>query len=425
MFWRALVHRLDRVGHDGLVGVLFLDLDDFKNINDGLGHVEGDAVLVEVADRLQAHTPATGLAARLGGDEFAMLLDAAEGIDGLQGFAEQLMVELQRPVAIHSGQVPVSVSMGISVADGDTQPQSVMRRADLAMYQAKRSGKRGIRQFSPDLGQRFNDEMELRNSLATAVADEQLHLIAQPIVEARTGRLSMAEVLVRWQHPRRGLVMPGEFIDVAEQSGLINEIGSWVLQEACRFGMSMPAPGSPITVNVSAQQLHDDRLESQVHDALESSGMDPRRLIIEITESSMAQPSCLPLLQRLRRTGVRIAVDDFGTGYSSLSLLQRFPVDIIKIDRSFAPQAPDAAPDAPVPMTSGILDLAQRLHATTVAEGIETAAQCAALVSMGCDHIQGYAISRPLELPDYLQRFSDPDEDLLKHLLPQGASQVA
>lgn len=150
-------------------GCCFLDLDDFKNINDGLGHVEGDAVLVEVADRLQAHTPATGLAARLGGDEFAMLLDAAEGIDGLQGFAEQLMVELQRPVVIHSGQVPVSVSMGISVADGDTQPQSVMRRADLAMYQAKRSGKRGIRQFSPDLGQRFNDEMELRNSLSTAV----------------------------------------------------------------------------------------------------------------------------------------------------------------------------------------------------------------------------------------------------------------
>lgn len=219
--------------------------------------------------------------------------------------------------------------------------------------------------------------------------------------------------------------MPGEFITVAEQSGLINEIGSWVLQEACRFGMSMPAAGPPITVNVSAQQLHDDRLETQVHDALESSGMDPRRLIIEITESSRAEPSCLPLLQRLRRSGVRIAFDDFGTGYSSLSLLQRFPVDIIKVDRSFAPQELDPACDAPAPMTSGILDLAQRLQATTVAEGIETAAQCAALVAMGCDHIQGYAISRPLDLPDYLRRFSDPDEDLLKHLLPQGASQVA
>ena len=395
------------------LAVLVLDLDGFKLVNDSAGHTVGDALLVQVAARLQHATRGSDLVARLGGDEFAVLLDDVGGDADATRVAERIVESLGRPFVVHGTTAVVGVSVGIARGgltdqappDGTASLEPVdalLRDADLALYAAKARGKGQAVVFEPGMHASAVERVALEAAMRRGLEDGEFFLAYQPIVHLATGALAGVESLVRWRAPDRGVVSPAQFIPVAEETGLIRPLGRWVLEEACRQGAAWiaAAPGAPafsVTVNVSGRQLQQPGFVAEVEAALATSGFPAERLVIELTESSVVHHPDVARrrLTALKALGVRVAIDDFGTGYSALSYLRQFPIDVLKIDKSFVDEI--AGGGQPAALAAAIVALGEALSLRTVAEGVETAEQAAALGRMGCALGQGYHFSRPVE----------------------------
>lgn len=381
------------------IAVLFCDLDDFKNVNDTLGHPAGDALLTAVGARIGAVMRPGDLAARLGGDEFAILLEGVKGNPAAQAVADRVLAALAVPISIDGHELTVRASIGIArSSDGVHDALDLMRSADIAMYLAKSSGKSRAEFFQESMHADVLLRMSLRNDLDHAIADHQFSLVYQPIVDLSTGELEGAEALVRWDHPTHGQLPPFDFIPIAETSGLIVPLGRWILSEACRQAATWKIGDDEgflsIAVNVSTRQLDDPEFVASVRAALEETGLEPGRLILEVTETALADAAVAErVLTELRELGVRTALDDFGTGYSSLTYIERFPIDIIKIDRSFVAALDVGSRESKV--VSAIVDLAGRLDMQTVAEGIESTEQLERLQGLGCKLGQGFLLARP------------------------------
>ncbi len=376
--------------------VLFLDLDRFKNINDSLGHLAGDRLLVEAGERFASCLRPGDTVARLGGDEFAVLLEELADEAVIEAVASRIGRELERPFLLEGREVFVTVSMGVAPSQGGpTSAPELLRNADTAMYRAKGLGRARHAIFDASMHQSAVRLLELESDLWRALERCELRVFFQPIVSLDTGRVSAAEALVRWQHPTRGLVSPAEFIPLAEETGLIVPIGWWVLEEACRQGAAW-GEDLTIAVNLSSQQFSQGDLLERVADILVRTGFAATRLKLEITESVIMgnAESASQMLRGLRKMGIELAMDDFGTGYSSLSYLHRFPLDVLKIDRSFVAQMGGDARNSQIVGT--ILSLARGLQMHVVAEGVESKEQLDALRALGCDAAQGFYFARPL-----------------------------
>jgi diguanylate cyclase (GGDEF)-like protein/PAS domain S-box-containing protein len=388
------------------LAVLFLDLDDFKTVNDSLGHSAGDELLIRVARRLKGCLRAHDLPARIGGDEFAVLVDGFGGPAEVEAVARRIVAVLDEPHTLHGSEVLARASIGIAVPGVDEQDaDALLRNADTSMYAVKRAGKGSYTFFEEAMHERVVQQLQLDAELRHAVDRSEFVIHYQPIVHLATQSIVGVEALLRWQHPTRGLLGPGEFIDRVEENGLIVPIGRWVLEEACRqlgrwdhdheqVGMS---------INISARQLQHETLLTDVHDAADQAGIDPRRLTLELTETALLQDTTatIDLLAKLKLLGVRLALDDFGTGYSSLSYLRRFPVDVVKIDRSFIEDVGKGPEESALP--DAIIALCRAFRIESVAEGIELRRQLTHLQAVGCHAGQGFFLSRPLP-PETLER---------------------
>jgi diguanylate cyclase (GGDEF)-like protein/PAS domain S-box-containing protein len=402
------------------IGVIFLDVDDFKTINDSLGHGAGDLALMDVAKRLSGSIRNSDTAARFGGDEFVVLLEDLDSTETAVEVAERILDDLRQPLMVAGKEMALRGSIGISILEESSiaGADELIRDADAAMYIAKRDGKGGYRLFEPDMHAGVLARLELRADLQRALQNGQFDLHYQPIVRLADGRVAGIEALLRWHHPERGLVVPGEFIPFTEETGLIVPIGRWVLREACLRAAAvqqLASDGPPLSmcVNLSVKQVQHSDIVSDVGDALNESGLSPKLLTLEITESTLIDdPEIVDVkLRELRALGVRIAMDDFGTGYSSLSYLSRFPVDVIKMDRSFL--QPEASRGA-VDLSSAVVALGSSLALEVVAEGIELDVQLRRLNDLGCEFGQGFHFAHPMEaahLDDYLgEMLEDPGE---------------
>jgi diguanylate cyclase (GGDEF)-like protein len=385
----------------GSLAVLFVDLDRFKVVNDSLGHAAGDRLLVEVADRIRACLRDQDTAARLGGDEFAVLLPGIGGVDEATPIADRILVSLREPFQLGAGESYISSSIGVAFSRGGVEhtAQELMVHADLAMYQAKKQGKDRVEVFRPEMREAFQATIALEADLRRAVLRHEFELRYQPIVHLRTNEIIGVEALIRWRHPELGVVAPLDFIPLAEETGMIVPIGEWVLREACtRVAEWNQRAGRPlsVSVNISAVQLDQSNLPQLVQAVLEECGLPPHSLVLELTESLMVdhRPETLRRLEAIKALGVRLAIDDFGTGYSSLAYLRQFPVDIIKIDKSFVDDVVDEPTAAA--LTHGIIQLGQALNLSTVAEGIEHAGQLSSLAGGNCELGQGYYFAEPL-----------------------------
>jgi len=406
------------VGEREGVAVLFIDLDRFKVVNDSLGHAAGDQLLIGVADRIRSCLRDGDTAARLGGDEFAVLLPRLSDPAAAEPVAARLLAELRAPFDLNGAEAYVSASIGIAFSrPGEHGAQELLVDADLAMYQAKKHGKDKFERFEPEMRADFQATIDLEADLRRAVVRHEFELRYQPIVHLASGEITGVEALIRWMHPSRGLVPPLDFIPLAEETGLIVPIGEWVLREATRrvAEWNQRRPGRPLTVsvNISAVQLEQAVLPQVVQSALDDSGLPADRLILELTESLLVdhRPATLHRLHAIKALGVRLAIDDFGTGYSSLAYLRRFPVDIIKIDKSFVDDVVDEPTAAA--LTHGIIQLGRALQLSTVAEGIEHAGQLTSLAGGNCELGQGYYFAEPLTrsaLDDLLFPVHVPDE---------------
>jgi diguanylate cyclase (GGDEF)-like protein/PAS domain S-box-containing protein len=422
LFRDRVSHAIERQGRDlRPVAVLFMDLDDFKTINDSLGHAAGDVLLREVGDRLKVCLRTADTAARLGGDEYAILLE--DGGDGIQAVdvAERLLESLVAPFTLEDKEVFVRASVGIAVAEGDAavDAEELLRDADVAMYMAKEKGKGRYQVFEPAMHHTALKRLELKADLQRALEHEEFELQYQPVIELETGRISGVEALIRWIHPERGMVPPLDFIPLAEETGLIVPIGRWVLHEAARYAVELHGrypmdPAFHMAVNLSARQLNRPEIVDEVREILLETGLDPGTLILEITESVMMQDMELSIerLGELKAIGVQLAVDDFGTGYSSLNYIRRFPVDILKVDKSFVDGVSEGGEASA--LTAAVIELAGILNLKPVAEGIERADQLQRLLELHCDLGQGFFFARPLprdELQELLsERRSMQDE---------------
>jgi diguanylate cyclase (GGDEF)-like protein/PAS domain S-box-containing protein len=385
------------------VAVLFLDLDGFKEVNDSLGHAAGDRLLVQVGERLVASVRPSDTVARFGGDEFAVLIeDASDEVDVTQ-VADRVLEGLRRPFLVSGRELHVRGSMGIARMDSDVEgADQLLRNADLAMYRAKAAGRGGYERYDPEMHTELVQRVQLESDLRRALEAGELFLHYQPTFDLASGQVVGAEALARWKHPIRGMVPPTEFIPLAEASGLIRPLGAWVLREACRQAAEWQRASQrdkPLTLNInlSGRQLQFPEVVEDVARALRESGLPPESLVLEMTESVLMDDSdtVLAILRRLKQLGARLAIDDFGTGYSSLSYLHRFPVDMLKIDRSFVERLSRASDNAELART--IVRLGQSLQLVTVAEGVEDSAQFLALRRMGCDVGQGYYFGRPMD----------------------------
>jgi diguanylate cyclase (GGDEF)-like protein len=377
------------------IALLCLDLDHFKIVNDTLGHATGDGVLIAVGERLRGCIREFDIAARLGGDEFAIIL-VSEDVAEIGVIASRIIERLTRPYHFDGQLIQIGTSIGISMAPKDSNtPSGLMQNADLALYRAKSDGKGIWRFYDPEMDERLQGRRALQADLRQAVARNEFCLEYQPIVDFSQRRIVGAEALLRWRHPERGLLPPGEFITLAEESGLIGHIGEWVLNQACQEAAGWPEHVG-IAVNLSPLQFGDPGLVDSIDRALVAAGLPPGRLELEITETTMLETSSqtVDALWQLHRRGVHIALDDFGTGYSSLSYLRRFPFDKIKIDRSFIHDLGYEKDDSSIILA--IIGLAARMNMTVTAEGVETTEQAGLLVSYGCNQAQGYLFHRPM-----------------------------
>ncbi|MET7246389.1 EAL domain-containing protein [Methylobacterium sp. EM32] len=381
-------------GQDG-VAVLYLDLDRFKDVNDTLGHPAGDELLRLVAERLRACTDHSRIVARLGGDEFALICASPDLPAEAEALSRHLIAEMRRPFDVFGHAVVTGASIGIAVAAaGDLDGDTLLKHADLALYQAKAAGRGTACLFAEDMGARLRERLEIEADLRVALANHQLELAYQPIYDMAADALCGYEALLRWHHPERGAVSPAVFVPIAEETGLIVEIGAWVLRRACTDFAALPR-GLRIAVNLSPLQLASATIVADVTGILAETGLDPQRLELEITETALFTKGYenRKSLEGLRALGVRIVLDDFGTGYSSLSHLHHFPLDKIKIDRSFVQDMPERADSAAI--VKALAGLATELGMCTTAEGVETARQLALVREAGCTQVQGYLLGRP------------------------------
>jgi diguanylate cyclase (GGDEF)-like protein len=381
--------------------VIFVDVDRFKVINDTLGHAAGDHLLQELASRMKQVVRGQDLVARMGGDEMCLLLHDVRDASHASEIAERVLAALRVPVELRTGiQHHVTVSAGIAVYPQDgTDVETLLRHADIAMYRAKAAGRDGYALFGAHDGGPHESRLNLELELRTAIDVGQLVLHYQPRVNVASGRPVGMEALVRWQHPERGLLAPGHFIDIAEETGLIVPMGAWVLRQAglaLRRLHNAGAPGLTMSVNVSARQFKNPQLVDEVADMIALAGCAPHQIELELTESAvMEQPDAAEAtMRRLKALGVRLAMDDFGTGYSSLAALKRFPVDCVKIDRSFVNDIPADSDDAA--LTRAIIAMGHSLGLHVVAEGVERRDQLEFLRHEGCDEYQGYHFAKPM-----------------------------
>jgi diguanylate cyclase (GGDEF)-like protein len=380
--------------------LFFVDLDKFKDVNDALGHQAGDELLCIVAQRLRDCATMDTLIARPGGDEFVLLVFGA--VEDVATLAARICASLAEPIPLRGQVMSIGASVGLArYPDHGSTLDDLLRRADMAMYQAKAAGRGRFQWFEPALDRRAADRMSLLNDLRQAIPQHEFELHYQPRVSATTGQVRSVEALLRWRHPVRGLVLPAIFIDLLEETGMIEGVGHWVLETACTQLVRWRAQGLVlpcVAVNASPRQIDIPGYADRVLDTLDAAGLSPRDIELEVTESLFVDAgasSTGAALRRLREAGVGIAIDDFGTGYSSLSYLHRLPVDVLKIDRSFVEQL-GAATDAEG-VIHAIVALARTLKKRVVAEGVETAEQARHLRTVGCDEFQGYFYSRPLE----------------------------
>lgn len=376
--------------------VLMVDLDRFKVVNDTLGHRFGDELLRKVALRLRDCVRPGDMVARLGGDEFCILADDLGDLSEAEEIARRLLQELERPFEIFGRSIPLGISVGIAAPlPSDTSSDDLMRCADLAMYEAKGAGGHCYRLFEVEMQDRMAERSAIEMGLRSAIQNDELELYFQPIYDLSAMKLVRFEALIRWRHPVRGLLAPGMFLPVAEEIGLINEIGDWVMQEACREAVLWPSDVS-VAVNLSPIQVNHDCVVSLIERALRDSGLPPRRLEIEITETALLHDTLLTKdkLSRLKALGVCLTMDDFGTGYSSLSYLARFPLDGIKVEKAFIDRFDECIEDAEI--MRAMIALARNLNRTSTVEGIETLEQLSAAQSLGATYGQGYYFSPPL-----------------------------
>jgi diguanylate cyclase (GGDEF)-like protein/PAS domain S-box-containing protein len=419
LFTDRLAHALGRRSGVGRpLVVLFCDLDEFKNVNDSLGHAVGDQVLSAVADRAMRVVRGGDTAARLGGDEFAILLEDTDLSEAMH-IAEQLQEALSEPVVVEDDVLTLRASIGLAAATpGELSGDDVLRNADVAMYLAKSRGKGMIAVYDSALHAEALERLQLRGDLQRAVRSDELVAHYQPTIDLKTGKISGFEALVRWNHPTRGLIPPVQFIPIAEQTGLIHAVGSMMLRAACRAAVEFNAASvRPLTmsVNVTAAQLARRDFVDEVFTVLNEVGLAPRYLTLEITESALLHDldAIVDRLAALRSRGIRIAIDDFGTGYSSLAYLRDLPLDILKIDKAFVDTLATDANDAA--LTASIVAMSRSIHLTTVAEGVEEQAQADWLIDAECDYGQGYLWSRPIPIDEVrrllARREPDPRTD--------------
>jgi diguanylate cyclase (GGDEF)-like protein/PAS domain S-box-containing protein len=400
LFADRLEHALDRRASRGRpLAVIFLDLDDFKDVNDSLGHGIGDEVLAAVAQRLRECARAEDTVARLGGDEFAILVEEIEDMVRVRSVAERIRDALGPPLLVAGNEVLVRCSIGIAASpSGGESAEELLRNADIAMYTAKANGK-GVHQvFESSMQAALVDRLGLENDLRGAVERDEFELLYQPIVTLGSGRVCGVEALLRWRHPQRGLLAPSRFISLSESTGTINEIGQWVLDNACaeghRWASRIGADDFFLAINLSARQLLDPRITERVGEALRRSGLGADQLVMEITESVLVeQPTAMTSLNKLQDMGLQLALDDFGTGHSALHYLPRLPIDILKIDRGFIEGVADDGRQAAV--VEAIIAMSRKVSITPVAEGVERLDQADALLEMGCPLAQGYHFARP------------------------------
>jgi diguanylate cyclase (GGDEF)-like protein/PAS domain S-box-containing protein len=387
--------------------LLFLDLDRFKEINDTFGHAAGDEVLRELAQRLRACLREGDTVARLGGDEFTVILEDAGSLEQVQKVAGKILEVFAQPVRVREQDFFVSASVGVAVyPEGGRDVESLLKHADTAMYFAKAEGRNNVQLYAPDMSSRASERVTLEGSLRQALERGELLLHYQPIIDLASGAAIEAEALLRWRHPTRGVLPPGEFIGIAEQSGLVVPIGAWVLQEACRQAALWRASGLPpvrVAVNLSARQFRKNGLAGVLAACLRASGLAGDALSLEITESLLMEnpQGSRRVLGEMKEMGVRIALDDFGTGYSSLAYLRHFPLDTVKIDRSFVADLDKNPEDATI--VKAMIGLAHNLQLSLTAEGVETRAQLDFLRAHGCDHAQGYFFGRPVPADEFFK----------------------
>ena len=403
---RALI--LDRIDQllargrrQGTVGAaLYVDLDEFKNVNDSLGHEAGDRLLIAVAARLQNTLRDADTIGRMGGDEFVVLIDGASLQVAPEMVADRILEVMRQPFELEGAPMPLVVNASIGIAIGDrATPGDLLRDADVALYQAKASGKGRYEIFQAEMQTNLQQRIELEFELRSALDGKQFHLLYQPIYNLDDLRIVGVEALLRWDHPTRGVVGPDEFIPILEQNGHIKEVGRWVLDRACQQMAEWHSRGHAlnVSVNVSGRQLDDDAIIEHISNALEVSGLSAAFLVVEVTETALMRntDATAKRLQAIKALGVKIAVDDFGTGYSSLAYLQRFPVDCLKIDQSFTKAIATSAESTALVRT--LVQLGRDLGLTTLAEGVETRGQMAHLRGEHVNEVQGFLLARPLD----------------------------
>ena len=411
MFSGLLRHAIDTAYRSARgFALLFIDLDRFKVINDSLGHDAGDMLLVEIANRLRGSLRANDIVARLGGDEFVVILEETSDRDDVERVAANLLAVLGQPMELRGHECHTTASIGIAMyPEHGTDAQTLTKNADLAMYLAKEDGKNGFRFFTGEVKAQSIERLTLESELRRAVERKQFSLHYQPKVDMESGQITGVEALLRWTHPELGMIAPAQFIPLAEETGLIVPIGRWVLREACAQNMAWQRRGLlpvAMAVNLSPRQFADEHLLHDIDEALAASGMSPVLLQLEVTESMVMRnvARAVRVLHAVQDRGIRLAIDDFGTGYSSMSLMKQFPIDTIKIDRSFVRDLPRDSEDQAI--AQAIISMGKALGMTVVAEGVETAEQHAFLRSHACDEMQGFLFSRPLpprELAELLQ----------------------
>jgi diguanylate cyclase (GGDEF)-like protein len=390
--------------------LLFIDLDRFKIINDSLGHEAGDALLAEIATRLRRNLRSSDIVARLGGDEFVVILEHTADRGAIEEIARELLATVSAPVRLSGHECHATASIGIAMfPDHGSDVHTLTKNADMAMYLAKEDGKNNFRFFTKEVKMQSIERLTLENCLRHALSRNEFSLHYQPKVNLATGQITGVEALLRWEHAEHGMLPPGQFIPLAEETGLIVPIGRWALREACSQNMAWQRHGlRPLSmaVNLSPRQFSDENLLHDIDEALAASGMSPALLQIEVTESMMMRnvARAIKVLDEIQGRGIRIAIDDFGTGYSSMSLMKQFPIDTIKIDRSFVRDLPDDTEDRAI--AQAIINMGRALEMTIVAEGVETVEQETFLRAHGCDEMQGFLFSRPLP--------SDQMADLLR-----------
>ena len=393
LFREQIERELRKTNQGEQFALLYIDIDEFKGINDSLGHHVGDELLKTLATRIRGCIKPGDLIARLGGDEFAVIQTAIGSIAEVEDFVRRVYDAIREPCQCLGHQLSTDASIGIALAPQDgTELDQLIKHADLAMYAAKAGGRRIYRFFEPAMDASAKARLIMEQDLRQALAGGGFELHYQPVVDLRRDEVTGCEALLRWRHPQRGMISPAEFIPVAEDTGLINELGDWVLRTACAEAATWP-DHIRLAVNVSPVQLKCQTLAIKIAGALAASGLKPSRLELEITEAVLIRDdeAALAILHQLRAVGVRIALDDFGTGFSSLSYLKRFPFDKIKIDRCFVSDISET--DGSSSIVQAVVNIAAALHMTTTAEGVETEAQRELLRRLGCTEMQGYLFS--------------------------------